>query len=219
MPVYLLRHAESRSNAAGGRPLSLEEGDELTALGQTQAETAAEVLAELGITRLIASTLRRSQQTAAPLAQRTGLEVEVWEEIAELRESEGWGELPPEEQKLRRWSAWMAANHHDPDFSLAGGESFNQLSARVEAARARLDELGSDEVPLVVTHGIFLRFLLMRTVLGDAFTASQVERLWQLRTLNCGLSIFDRHPPDDGYPAIDPWICVTWMSRHWDPPG
>jgi hypothetical protein len=46
-----------------------------------------------------------------------------------------------------------------------------------------------------------------------------VPQLWNLRTLNCGLSLFERgerwHPADVETPA---WTCVTWMARPWDPP-
>ena len=46
-----------------------------------------------------------------------------------------------------------------------------------------------------------------------------MKRLWQARSLNCGLSIFEQgerwHPAD---PEIPGWSCITWMARTWDPP-
>jgi broad specificity phosphatase PhoE len=49
----------------------------LTPLGQSQAEAAAETLAETGITRIIASPYTRAMQTAAPFARRLGLPVTI----------------------------------------------------------------------------------------------------------------------------------------------
>ncbi len=46
-------------------------------------------------------------------------------------------------------------------------------------------------MPLVITHGIFLRFLLIDILLGDRFGPADAARLWQMRTVNCGLSAFD----------------------------
>ena len=44
--------------------------------------------------------------------------------------------------------------------------------------------------------------------------------MWQLRTLNCGLSAFQHRPHSDAeiaYPSPGEWLCVTWMARPWDP--
>lgn len=49
----------------------------LNADGWRQAEAAARLLKEEGVTRIVASPLRRAQQTAAPLAASLGLPIET----------------------------------------------------------------------------------------------------------------------------------------------
>ena len=69
---------------------------------------------------------------------------------------------------------------------------------------------------LAVSHGIFQRFFLIDSLLGEQFTAADVWRLWQLRTANCGLSVCEhgvrRHPAD---PEIEGWVCARWRQVCW----
>jgi broad specificity phosphatase PhoE len=222
--AYFLRHAESVSNAnLGVVAMPPERGDRLTDQGRGQAAAAGRYLADndLGIQKVFTSPMRRARETAEAVAGEVGLPVEKLEDSQELRESEGYGEMTPEAQRLHRWSVWMTEHGSDPDYSWHGGESFNELIGRVRAVKASLESLaGECDAVLAVSHGIFLRFFLLECLLGDAFDASQVGRLWQVRTANCGLSLFEFLPgePDEKDPSEDPWRCVTWMARPWDPP-
>jgi broad specificity phosphatase PhoE len=141
--------------------------------------------------------------------------VEELDELQELRESEGYEELSLEDQRLRRWSVWMTAHGDDPDYSYRGGETFNQISTRVRRAQERLLALGDEKV-IAVSHGIFLRFFLMNVLLGDGFGPSQVQRLWQLESVNSGICSFEYRDRDlaANY-ELDPWTCLSWMERPW----
>lgn len=219
--LLLLRHGESVSNA-DPEAVALPEqvGDRLTPAGRDQAEAAADWLSRFEISALISSPMRRARETAEAIAARTGLPVEVDEEIHELRESHDFLELPPEEQKLRRWSVWMAEHGDDPDAAPPGGESFNTVLARVRGFKARLEERAPEQVVLAVSHGIFARFFFIDSLLEDHFHAADAHRLWHLRTVNCGLSVFE---PARRYHRADPqlegWTCASWMARPWDPAG
>jgi len=48
----------------------------LNADGRRQAHSVADWLASEGVTRIVASPLRRAQQTAVPLAERLGLDMD-----------------------------------------------------------------------------------------------------------------------------------------------
>ena len=213
MRLLLLRHGESHSNAEP-RAAALPEpqGDRLTERGRLQATAAARALRGCGAQRLLSSPMRRARETAESLSRELGLDVEIDDGIHELRESADWFHLPPEEQKLRRWSSWMAEHAADPDYAPGEAESFNAVLARVRDFKRRI-ETGDREIVLAVTHGIFLRFLFMDTLLGSAFTVADVGRLWLLRTTNCGLSELvrgePRHPAD---PDIEGWRWATWMQ-------
>jgi broad specificity phosphatase PhoE len=215
--LLLLRHGESYSNAhPKAAALPEAEGDRLTPRGREQAEAAAQWLAGIELDALISSSMRRARETAELIAVRTGLEIEIDEEIQELREASGWLELPPEEQKLRRWSVWMAEHGDDPDWTPEGGESFNDVLGRVRRFKARLQARDPNATVLAVSHGIFARFFLIDSLLEHRFQARDVHRLWHLRTVNCGLSSFEparRHHPAD--PELEGWTCSSWMCRPW----
>ena len=111
MTLYLIRHGL----AAAGLD-DLDPG--LAELGHAQAAATAEALADLDPRRLIVSPLRRTRETATPLAATFGLEPEIRREVAEVFDPS----VPPEERKSMigpfmqgRWSeqpetlqAWRA---------------------------------------------------------------------------------------------------------------
>ena len=218
MRLWILRHGESASNAhPEAVALPEADGDRLTDRGRAQAEAAGRWLATQPFDRLFSSPMRRAQETAKAVAGATGHRVELDDGIHELRESTDFLELPPEEQRLRRWSVWMAEHGDDPDWAPAGGESFNAVLGRVAGFKRRLEARPGEETVLAVSHGIFTRFFLFHTLLEERFRAADVHRLWHLRTVNCGLSAFHvgerRHPAD---PEVRGWSCASWMSRPWD---
>jgi broad specificity phosphatase PhoE len=213
MLVYFVRHGESVSNAApGGMALPLDQGDRLTERGFEQARAVAERLGDAGATRLLASPLRRARETAEVIAERLGLEIIEVEELRELRESDGFGELSLEDQRLRRWSQWMTEHADDPDHSYNGGESFNEITARVRVLRERL-VADAVESTIAVSHGIFMRFFLIEVLFAGDFGPAQVRDLWQLASVNCGVCGFEyRDPEPNANYATRPWRCLSWMA-------
>jgi broad specificity phosphatase PhoE len=218
--AYMVRHGQSVSNAHPElAALPTAEGDRLTERGRTEAHAVGEALAKLRPTALLTSTMGRAVETAELIAERVGLEPVEVPYITELRESRDYATMSPEEQKLRRWSVWMTEHGDDPDFSWHGGESFDQVRGRVRRLKDELERKHSGGSPVVVTHGLFLRFFLFDSLLGDEFSPRHAGRLWYVRSVNCGVSVFEHgerwHPADADTPG---WTCVSWMSRPWDPP-
>ena len=76
----------------------------------------------------------------------------------------------------------MSEHGDDPDWAPPGGESFNAVVGRVRRWKAELEAGDPDATVLAVSHGIFLRFFLMDSLLEERFAARDVHRLWQLRT-------------------------------------
>lgn len=68
--VVLVRHAERVDDSASD--------PELTPAGMDRAEALAELLADAGITRIHSTDTRRTRDTARPLADALGLEIESW---------------------------------------------------------------------------------------------------------------------------------------------
>ncbi|MCX8563043.1 histidine phosphatase family protein [Mycolicibacterium mucogenicum] len=84
--ITFVRHGESEGNASGLIDTKIP-GPDLTATGQTQAQTVAGVLANDGLAHdaIFASDMVRTQQTAAPYATATGLPVTVLSGLHEVQ--------------------------------------------------------------------------------------------------------------------------------------
>ena len=153
--VVLVRHGASAAAVPGTRfPMVDGRGDPpLADAGHAQAEAVGERLAEEGLAGLYVTTLQRTAQTAAPLAERTGLEPVVVPELAEVC----LGEWDGGEYRIR-------AHDGDPLVRrifeeerwdlIPGAESPEDLEARVRAGIERVvAETGPDAVAAAVVHG------------------------------------------------------------------
>lgn len=102
---------------------------------------------------------------------------------------------------------------------LHAGETFEAVVGRVHRLKGELEAGGAGERPLIVTHGIFTRFFLLDSVLGDRFEAPMAAGIWNLASHNCGLSVFAHGETRDPAGAeVGGWTCLSWMVRPWDPP-
>ena len=140
--LLLVRHGETEWNAR--RVLQGQHDVALSLRGQKQAADLAAMVRTLSPTRVIASDLGRTRQTAAAL----GFEPEVdprWRE-ADLGSWTGRSIAELREREPDLYAGWRGGS-----FTPQGAESFDTLGARVLAATKEL--LGSDDTVLVVTHG------------------------------------------------------------------
>ncbi|HEU5062883.1 MAG TPA: histidine phosphatase family protein [Solirubrobacterales bacterium] len=113
----------------------------------------------------------------------------------------------------------LDAEEIDYTGELTSGETFEQAVARVRRLKAELESGADGELPLLVTHGIFTRFFLLDSVLGERFEAEMAAGLWNLGSHNCGLSIFAHGESRDPLGQLIPgWTCLTWMERPWSRP-
>jgi len=102
---------------------------------------------------------------------------------------------------------------------LTSAESFEQAVERVRRLKDELERGEAGDLPLLVTHGIFTRFFLLDSVLGERFEASMAAGIWNLGSHNCGLSTFAYGESRDPLGAVIPgWTCLTWMERPWSRP-
>ncbi|GAB3681450.1 bifunctional RNase H/acid phosphatase [Actinocorallia lasiicapitis] len=146
--TLLLRHGQT--------PLSVERrfagiGDiPLTEHGFAQAEAAAQALAGRGVDVIVASPLRRAQDSAKAVAKATGAQIATDEGFREtdfgLWEGHSFAEVK------ERWPDELDAWFADPDFAPPGGESFAEVSRRVTAARDRLLRSYPEQTVAVVSH-------------------------------------------------------------------
>lgn len=76
--VILVRHAERADGGAGtGSTMTGSNDPELSAAGKARAEKLAAMLADAGVVAIYTTEYRRTKDTAAPLAARTGVKAEA----------------------------------------------------------------------------------------------------------------------------------------------
>jgi probable phosphoglycerate mutase len=152
--IFLVRHGESEP-ARMDRPFPLVDGHSdpaLDPIGEAQALRVAERLRAEPLTAIYVSTLRRTHQTAAPLAAQKGLEPQVEPDLREvfLGEWEGglfrkhWAEGHPlalQSVEEQRWDV------------IPGAESSEVFAARIRAGIERIAAAHPDQKVAAFSHG------------------------------------------------------------------
>lgn len=156
--LYLARHGQSEWNHTGRVTGRLDPA--LSDKGHQQSEALAECLkTDGGLDAIYVSALRRTAQTAMPASVATGLPLQSMAALDEI----GMGELEgrwrderdPAAQAL--WAQWKAQPWA---FTVPGGESFADFTARVQAALRTILERERGKRVLVVAHAATNRVLL-----------------------------------------------------------
>jgi broad specificity phosphatase PhoE len=145
--VHLLRHGEvdnPRGILYGRLP-----GHHLSELGRTMAETAAKALAERDIVHLVTSPLERAQETAAPLAEATGLTPTVDERLIEPTNAFEGLTFGVGDGALRHPRNWRKL--YNP-FRPSWGEPYREVAARVLAAVADARTAAEGHEAVCVSH-------------------------------------------------------------------
>ena len=140
--IAFARHGQTAVNAGGRLQGRLDEP--LSELGAVQAGALADLFASEPVTRVVSSPLVRARDTAAAIAARHGLTVEIDERLIEL-DYGAWDGVPLADVAPEDWAAWRA----DPAFAPPDGESLVDVSARVASFCG--DALG-DELVVAVSH-------------------------------------------------------------------
>jgi probable phosphoglycerate mutase len=152
--VLIVRHGES-APAIPGQGFALVDGQgdpELAPDGQWQAERVGERLAGEAIDAIYVTTLRRTHETAAPLAARLGIEPVVVADLREvfLGEWEGGmfrqkvAEGDPIALRIGAEERWDV---------IPGAESNDAFAARVVPALQGIADAHRDQRVAVVVHG------------------------------------------------------------------
>ncbi|MGW5772402.1 histidine phosphatase family protein [Streptomyces longwoodensis] len=205
MRLLLVRHGQTPTNVNylldTGVP-----GPGLTDLGRRQAAALPQALAGEDIAALYASTLVRTQLTAAPLAAARGLEVLVRDGLREVSAGDmemlpGLGEAG--ERYMRTVFAWADG---DTDLRMPGGETGTEFLARYDAVVAEAAASGAGTVAMV-SHGAAIR----------AWAAARAHNVdvpfaAEHRLENTGVVVLEGTPGDG-------WKALTWAGATVVPAG
>jgi len=131
--LVFIRHAQP-AWVADGRTVS---NPGLTTRGRRQAaETAEHIAADGTYDELLVSPLTRAAETAAPIAEATGLTPQVVEDIAEIT-GDDWDDTPIE-QLHKIFEAARQRPIHEWWDGFTGGETFHHFHDRIAGA---MDEI------------------------------------------------------------------------------
>ncbi|WP_046316338.1 histidine phosphatase family protein [Mycobacterium sp. UM_Kg1] len=148
--LTLIRHAESEANAAGILDTSVP-GPGLTDKGRAQAQEMTNQLSRNHYDAVYASSMVRTQQTAAPLARELGRQVQILPGLREI--SAGWfGDKPNSIAHAPYQLAPLAWIHGERTATIPGSIDGNQFNDEFGAAVQQIYNAG-DKNPVAFSHG------------------------------------------------------------------
>jgi broad specificity phosphatase PhoE len=145
--VHLLRHGEVHNPEGvlyGRRP-----GYRLSELGRAMAERVAEAVRDRDIVHIRSSPLERAQETGAPLAKLTGLEVQTDARLIEstnVFEGKSFGKG---DGALRNPRNWLYLRN---PFKPSWGEPYDDVVARMQAAILEARAAAHGHEAVLVSH-------------------------------------------------------------------
>ena len=211
--IYFVRHGESVHNAAK-RFNELQ--TPLSERGIRQAGEIAERASKLSVELVVASTLKRAQQTAAVVAKRLGVNMESSAFFVEGIQSSRLLGKEVSGPEITEAHKSYHGNFTVPGYRFEDGENFDDLKERALAGLAYL-EGRSEENILVVSHGFFMWIIAAAAVFGKDLTAKECQGIIRGFDLmeNTGLTVltFDAPSHKAVGEMVSPWQLKVWNDH------
>jgi probable phosphoglycerate mutase len=205
MRLLLIRHGQTPSNVKSLLDTAVP-GPGLTELGERQAAALPEALADEDVEAVYASTMVRTQLTAAPLAAARGLGVQVRDGIRELAAGDLEGLPGASERGAEYMTTVFAWASGDVERRMPGGENGVEALGRYDAVVREAAAIGASTVAMV-SHGAAIR----------TWTAARAD--------NVDVEFARAHPLEntgvvvlEGSPA-DGWKALSWAGAVVFTPG
>jgi len=174
--ILLVRHGESAPEVPGQPAPQVDgHGDpELAAGGRRQAELVGARLARQPIAAIYVSTLRRTHETAAPLARHLGLTPIVEPDLREVHLGEWEGSF---RQRVAEGGPVVAQLFEEGRWDvIPGAETAEAFAARTSAAIHRIVAAHPDRLVAVVCHGgVIGQLVATASRGGNAFAFSGAD--------------------------------------------
>src|SRR4051794_20165184 len=153
--MLLIRHAlcDHVGREIAGRKANVH----LNAAGLAQAERLAEQLDGIELSAIISSSLARARETAAPLAERRKLAVQVDERLAEIDYGDWTGQTL---DALRISETWGRFNSLRSVTRVPSGELMLEVQARGVSAIETIRQELPEGTCAVISHGDVIRGLV-----------------------------------------------------------
>ncbi len=157
--IYLVRHAEAEGNLY--RRIHGQYNSLITENGYQQIAALEERFRNVPVDAVYSSDLFRTMTTAGAIYQPKGLPLFTHPGLREINmgiwEDYSWGQAAQiDGPRLKRF------NDSSLDWSIEGGETFQQLQDRIYQTVTEIAEKHRDETVVIVTHGMAIRSLLTK---------------------------------------------------------
>ena len=186
--IYMVRHGETiltpERKFSGVGKLN----PPLTEIGRQQAAKVAAEIAKIAPDVLISSPLLRTKETAEEIGKLTGL-TPVFDDVWYECNFGEWDGLSIDEVKERypnEYLSWISSSAFTPP----GGESYDDLAARIEPAFDALAEKYPAQKVVVVTHNGVIKQLASIVLEGNP------NSLFHIDISPCSISSFSIWPSD-----------------------
>jgi len=157
LKLYFLRHGETVSSKSGTYCGILD--IDLTPSGYEMAQDFATAYQDLSWQAIFTSSLKRTQQTAQPLAEKLGLKIQIREGLREIYYGQWEGKTPHEVNTEYHddYVSWLA----DPGWnSPTGGEKGIDIARRSSEVLEEIESTYKEGNVLVVSHKATIRIML-----------------------------------------------------------
>lgn len=202
MKIYFVRHGEGEHNV---KKLYSASDFSLTEKGKQQAKVAAERVSKLPVEIIIASSYKRTIQTAKiinkKLKKKIVLTNLVWE-IVRPKEIAG---KPQNDSKVMQIKKEIDENFHLSNWHYSNEENFYDLEKRASAFLKYLKKFKNEHI-LVVSHIHFIRMVVLVMLFKEDLNSNIYLRSMKLLEMKTsGLTICE-YKNDD-------WYLVTWNDH------
>jgi probable phosphoglycerate mutase len=201
--LYLVRHGQTTYNRDG---LVQDGSSHLTETGVHQAHRLAERVQHLSFAHLLVSDYERTKETAAPIAEYTGMDPVYTPLLREIRRPSEFWHQPRATPEYQAFLAAASAHYGDPSWRYSDEENFTDVDQRVTELLAFVRTHEGDV--LAVTHGHLVRFITAKVLAGTAFSPT----FWQqaehnAKASNTGITalFFDEE--------LDRWCLLTFNDH------
>lgn len=155
--LYLLRHGETTFSQTGGYCGAID--PELTPEGIEMAEAFAKAYSSIPWSAIYVSPMTRTQMTARPLSEATGLEMRLRDGLKEIQYGKWEGQTQDFVRKNYEedYIHWLTEPAWNPP---TGGETAVQIASRSSLVISEIEDAYPSGHVLVVSHKATIRIIL-----------------------------------------------------------
>jgi len=158
-----------------------------------QAAQLAERVEHLDIDMLVCSDFVRAQQTIAPAATAKKLEPTILPEVGEILEPSSLFGVLETDERVQTYRHGRNTHIEDPDWRFEDGENYADVQTRINAAKAYLENVESENI-LVVSHAFYICLFSASILLNRDYPSQETFDIAVcLEMSNTGISYMTFH--------------------------